>query len=665
MPPQKRQELGGPSQSTFEERPVEKENKNEFRREFKNDFRPQTQQSYPYPRSNFGQPGNYGNNPYGGQQQSNYSHYNHHTHHQHSHQHHSHSVDPTQNHHYSQNYPRDDNQGGKKYGGSLFGRNRSNYQSNWGYRHLRTGHVDKEVEEEEKALFESTKSSNPLVENVQNYDHLKVEVTNKFNLPVPQIKDTFKDLNLAQCLLDNIDRCGYQKLTIIQRNSIPIISARLNIMASSQTGSGKTASFLIPIIQNLLNSGPPKNDVSKEEFKKTRKCYPLAVIMAPTRELAIQIHEEARKFCHLTGVLAKVIYGGKEAYNQQRYLSWDGCDILIATPGRLIDFMGRIVDFSFVRFIVLDEADRMLDMGFEPQIRDVMDKCFTDTKGEDITVAMFSATFPKEVRGLAEKYLQRYVYVGIGTEGKTGSVSKSIKQELIDVRHQSKNLILFDHIKNLDGKILIFCATKKAVANVYTYLSSKNLFVANIHGDLSQKDREAELGLFKNKCSILIATDVASRGLDIPDVAYVINYDLPTNIESYIHRIGRTGRIGKAGTAISFLSDLDEPMFNKIYGVLKDSNQEIPQWFQELVRSKYQREERYPQNQNRYGKPSHHKWRGGYNNRGGYQGGNRNYGNRGGYDRFNNNEDVGYDSDYTKNQYTGGNRGYEDDYGYE
>jgi ATP-dependent RNA helicase DDX3X len=675
MPPQKRQELV-PGDSAFEERPVEKENKNDYRREFKNDFRPQTQQNYQGNRSNFGQQGqgNFGNKPYGGQQQGGYGHYNHHSHHQHSHQHQSHSVDPTQGHH-SQSYARDDNQGGKKYGGSLFGRNRSNYQSNWGYRHLRTGHVDKEVEEEEKALFESNKSAsiNPLVENVQNYDHLKVEVTNKFGLTIPQIQDTFKDLSLSQCLMDNIERCGYQKLTIIQRNSIPIISSRLNIMASSQTGSGKTASFLIPIIQNLLNSGPPKNDVSKEEFKKTRKCYPLAVIMAPTRELAIQIHEEARKFCHLTGVLAKVIYGGKEAYNQQRYLSWDGCDILIATPGRLIDFMGRIVDFSFVRFIVLDEADRMLDMGFEPQIRDVMDKCFADTQGEDITVAMFSATFPKEVRGLAEKYLQKYVYVGIGTEGKTGSVSKTIKQELIDVRHQSKNLILFDTIKNLDGKILIFCATKKAVANVYTYLSSKNLFVANIHGDLSQKDREAELGLFKSKCSILIATDVASRGLDIPDVAYVLNYDLPTNIESYIHRIGRTGRIGKAGTAISFLADLDEPMFSKVYGVLKDSNQEIPQWFQELVRSRYQREERYPQNQNRFGKPSHHKWRGGFQqggNRGGYQGGNRNFGNRGGFaggfNNTNGGEDIGYDSDYTKNQYTGGGyKGAEDAYGYE
>lgn len=673
MPPQKRQELVTGPETTFSDAPVEKENKNDYRRDFKSDFRPQTQQNYQNPRSNFAPSGGYGYSNQ--QQQSNFGHYNHHhhSHHQHSHQHQSHSVDPTQNHHYSQSYSRDDNQGGRKYGGgSLFGRNRSNYQSNWGYRHLRTGHVDKEVEEEEKALFDTTKSANPLVENVQNYDHLKVEVTNKFGLSVPPISDTFKDLNLAQCLMDNIDRCGYQKLTIIQRNSIPIITARLNIMASSQTGSGKTASFLIPIIQNLLNSGPPKNDVSKEEFKKTRKCYPLAVIMAPTRELAIQIHEEARKFCHLTGVLAKVIYGGKEAYNQQRYLSWDGCDILIATPGRLIDFMGRIVDFSFVRFIVLDEADRMLDMGFEPQIRDVMDKCFADTQGEDITVAMFSATFPKEVRGLAEKYLQKYVYVGIGTEGKTGSVSKSIKQELIDARHQSKNLVLFDNIKNLDGKILIFCATKKAVANVYTYLSSKNLFVANIHGDLSQKDREAELGLFKTKCSILIATDVASRGLDIPDVAYVINYDLPTNIESYIHRIGRTGRIGKTGTAISFLADLDEPMFNKIYGVLKDSNQEIPQWFQELVRSRYQREERYPQGQNRYGKPSHHKWRGGYNNnRGGYQG-NRNFGSRGGYgggggaSRFGgNDEDIGYDSDYTKNQYSGGgNKGY-DEYGYE
>ncbi len=154
-------------------------------------------------------------------------------------------------------------------------RNRSNYQSNWGYRHLRTGHVDKEVEDEEKALFESNKSAsiNPLVENVQNYDHLKVEVTNKFGLAVPPIKDTFKDLGLSQCLMDNIDRCGYQKLTIIQRNSIPIISSRLNIMASSQTGSGKTASFLIPIIQNLLNSGPPKNDVSKEEFKKSKFLF--------------------------------------------------------------------------------------------------------------------------------------------------------------------------------------------------------------------------------------------------------------------------------------------------------------------------------------------------------------------------------------------------------
>jgi len=161
----------------------------------------------------------------------------------------------------------------------------------------------------------------------------------------------------------------------------------------------------------------------------------------------------------------------------------------------------------------------------------------------------------------------------------------------------------------------------------------------------------------------LIATDVASRGLDIPDVAFVINYDLPTNIESYIHRIGRTGRIGKAGTAISFLSDLDEPMFNKLYGVLKDSNQEIPQWFQEQVRSRYQREERYPQNQNRYGKPSHHKWRGGY--RGGFQGGNRNFGgNRGGFDKFGG-EDVGYDSDYTRNNYAGNRGGYDKDYGYE
>lgn len=227
----------------------------------------------------------------------------------------------------------------------------------------------------------------------------------------------------------------------------------------------------------------------------------------------------------------------------------------------------------------------------------------------------------------------------------------------MDVRHTTKNQALFDYIKSLEGRILIFCATKRAVASVYTYLSSKNLFVANIHGDLSQKDREAELALFKNKCSILIATDVASRGLDIPDVAYVINYDLPTNIESYIHRIGRTGRIGKSGIAISFLTDLDEPMFNKLYNVMKDSNQEIPSWFNEQVRSKYDREERYPQ-QNRSGKPFHHKWRGGY--RGGGGGGNRNFFNRG-----KDEEDVGYDSDYSRPQTYGGNKGNGDNFGYE
>jgi len=418
---------------------------------------------------------------------------------------------------------------------------------------------------------------------------------NKSQAKVPESQEKFERLNLSPFLLDNIAQIGYDRLTIIQRHVIPIIQNRINLMACSQTGSGKTASFLIPIIQDLLQTGPPDLKTPLEEYKKNRRAFPIALILAPTRELALQIYDESRKFSHLTGILTKVIYGGKDSYEQHRYLTWEGCDILVATPGRLLDFMDKFVDFSYLKFVVLDEADRMLDMGFEPQIREIMTKSFEQViHKESVHVSMLSATLPKQVKNLAEDYLKSYVEIGVGNQGKSGSINNCIKQQLVDIRNENKNFVLFELISKLEGKLLIFCGTKRALSSAYNYLNSKNLFVAQIHGDLKQHEREAELQLFKNKCTIMLATDVASRGLDIPDVSYVINYDLPTNIESYVHRIGRTGRIGKAGTAISFIDRVDEPMYYKLYKVLCDSKQEVPKWFEALLGNQFVQRERRP-----------------------------------------------------------------------
>jgi len=461
---------------------------------------------------------------------------------------------------------------------------------------LRTGYLDKRTEEEEKKLFEGSQGANvQQTDSVETYDNLKVDIINKSQAKVPESQEQFQQLNLSPFLLDNIALNGYQRLTIIQRHVIPIIQNRINLMACSQTGSGKTASFLIPIIQDLLQTGPPDQSMPLEEYKKNRRAYPIALILAPTRELALQIYDESRKFSHLTGIQTKVIYGGKDSYEQHRYLTWEGCDILVATPGRLIDFMEKFVDFTFLKFIVLDEADRMLDMGFEPQIREIMAKSFEQAiHKESVHVSMLSATLPKQVKGLAEDYLRSYVYIGVGNQGKSGSISNCIKQQLVDICNENKNMILFELISKIEGKILIFCGTKRALSNAYNYLNSKNLFVAQIHGDLKQYEREAELQLFKSKCTIMLATDVASRGLDISDVSYVINYDLPTNIESYVHRIGRTGRIGKTGTAISFIDRTDEPMYYKLYKVLCDSKQEIPKWFEGLLGNQIIQRDRRP-----------------------------------------------------------------------
>jgi len=475
---------------------------------------------------------------------------------------------------------------------NLFYRNSSSYLTIWGSRHLRNGMLDPNEERDDKKLFDEHCKLIGLVEHkVENYDDLDIDIQNKYNLQIPQPNDKFEQLNLSPFLLANIKRCMYEKCTIVQRHSIPIIMNKLNIMAASQTGSGKTASFLIPIINNLLKDGPPPMEIDMEKYKMEKKVYPVCLILAPTRELALQTYNESRKFCSKLGVISKVIYGGKDYGMQRRYLSYDGCDVLIATPGRLIDSLDHYdISFQSLRYVVIDEADRMLDMGFEIQIKRILKEALDDNpQRKSIQVSMFSATFPKEIRSFAETYLGAYVHIAFGSQGgKTGSVNKCIKQELIDVRGTPKNQILFDLMKSLEGKLLIFCDTKKCVQAVFTYLSAKNFFVTAIHGDKSQDERERELGLFKTKCSIMVATDVASRGLDIPNVTYVINYDLPSNVEDYIHRIGRTGRVGRLGTSVSFVDVCDKPVLGKLHKLLKESGQVVPKWFDEMTENLYE-----------------------------------------------------------------------------
>ncbi|XP_043691606.1 DEAD-box ATP-dependent RNA helicase 37-like [Telopea speciosissima] len=410
--------------------------------------------------------------------------------------------------------------------------------------------------------------------NFDAYEDIPVETSGE-NVPPPV--NTFAEIDLGEALNQNIRRCKYVKPTPVQRHAIPISLAGRDLMACAQTGSGKTAAFCFPIISGIMNGQ------FSQRPRGARTVYPLALILSPTRELSCQIHEEARKFSYQTGVRVVVAYGGAPINQQLRDLE-RGVDILVATPGRLVDLLERArVSLQMIRYLALDEADRMLDMGFEPQIRKIVEQMDMPQRGDRQTM-LFSATFPKEIQRLASDFLSGYIFLAVG---RVGSSTDLIVQRVEFVHESDKRSHLMDllHAQRANGThgkqalTLVFVETKKGADALEHWLCINGFPATTIHGDRTQQEREHALRSFKSGVTpILVATDVAARGLDIPHVAHVVNFDLPNDIDDYVHRIGRTGRAGKTGLATAFFNENNASMARALADLMQESNQEVPAW---------------------------------------------------------------------------------------
>ena len=364
----------------------------------------------------------------------------------------------------------------------------------------------------------------------------------------------FKDLKIIEPILKAIEDKGYQNPTPIQEQAIAPILCGNDLLACAQTGTGKTAAFAIPILQQLYS----KNNTSDKKIR--------ALILTPTRELAIQIRDNFREYGENTNLKCSVIFGGVNQKSQVEVLK-KGVDILVATPGRLLDLINqKHAKLDDVNYLVLDEADRMLDMGFIHDVKRVISHIKKDHQ-----TLLFSATMPKEIEELSKLFLNNPKKIVVTP---VSSTVEKINQSLYYVDKNNKVPLLIDLLKDSSlESVLIFTKTKHGANRLVKSLDSNNIKSAAIHGNKSQGARELALKSFKNgEIKILVATDIAARGIDVNNLSHVINYELPNVPETYVHRIGRTGRAGKAGIAISF-SDFSEKPFVK--SIEKLTNQKI------------------------------------------------------------------------------------------
>ncbi|KAI7751626.1 hypothetical protein M8C21_014770, partial [Ambrosia artemisiifolia] len=366
---------------------------------------------------------------------------------------------------------------------------------------------------------------------------------------------------------DSVLEAGFTAPTPIQAQSWPVALQSRDIVAVAKTGSGKTLGYLIPAFIHL------------KRVHKNRQMGPTVLVLAPTRELATQIQAEAVKFGRSSKILCTCLYGGAPKGPQLRELD-RGTDIVVATPGRLNDILEmKRLSLSQVTFLVLDEADRMLDMGFEPQIR----KIVKEVPARRQTL-MYTATWPKEVRKIAADLLVNPVQVNIGSVDELVA-NKAITQHIELLPPMEKNRRLEQILRSQEprSKIIIFCTTKKMCDQLARSLT-RQFAAAAIHGDKSQGERDYVLNQFRTgRSPVLVATDVAARGLDIKDIRVVINYDFPTGVEDYVHRIGRTGRAGATGEAYTFFTDQDVKHASDLVKVLEGANQRVPKELRDMA----------------------------------------------------------------------------------
>lgn len=380
------------------------------------------------------------------------------------------------------------------------------------------------------------------------------------NLPDPY--QTFEAANFPRDILEEIYRAGFKYPTPIQAQAWPIAVTGRDLVAIAKTGSGKTCGFLLPGLLHI------------QATRKDPRMGPTLLVLAPTRELAVQTKQEADKFGRTSGIKNTCVYGGAPKSSQLRDLQY-GVQIVIATPGRLNDFLeSNQVRLGQVSYLVLDEADRMLDMGFEPQIQKIV-----RTLPARRQTLFFSATWPKEVKQIARQFVNNQtVHVFVGAVEDKLVANKSITQHILMVEQHDKMSELARVLRAKPGndRIIIFCTTKRTCDQLARNLA-RDFRAAAIHGDKKQQERDYVLASFKEgRMPILVATDVAARGLDIPHVTAVINFDFPTGVEDYIHRIGRTGRAGATGEAYTFFTSADGKHARELIQVLTDSGQAVP-----------------------------------------------------------------------------------------
>ena len=369
----------------------------------------------------------------------------------------------------------------------------------------------------------------------------------------------FSELALNKSIIKAVFEKDYDAPTEVQREVIPLVLQKKDVIASAQTGTGKTAAFALPML-HLLS----QNQDTTKRGKKIR-----ALVVSPTRELAVQIEDEFRAYGKYTNLRTTVVFGGTSIEPQKDILK-KGVDILVATPGRLLDLRKQeIVNLDTIEILVLDEADLMLDMGFIDDVMKIERMC-----PESKQILLFSATMPAKVVQMARTMMPDPERVEIET---TIKAAKSVNQLLYYVPKASKiELCLHLLRKDIEGNILIFRRTKNGVEKLEQTLMKNDFKVESLHGDKSQSTRQKALNAFKNgEVNILIATDVASRGIDIEDLDAVINFDLPNISETYIHRIGRTGRAGKTGTSYSFCSAEEKSYVSAIQKLIKSAIQVV------------------------------------------------------------------------------------------
>jgi superfamily II DNA/RNA helicase len=361
----------------------------------------------------------------------------------------------------------------------------------------------------------------------------------------------FNEFGFSPQLIEGIEAIGFETATPIQEQAIPVIMQGKDLIASAQTGTGKTAAFLLPVIEKITTS-PQDGNIH-------------ALVIVPTRELAMQIDQHFQGFSYFTPVSSIAVYGGTDgiSYSQEQQALTEGADVVICTPGRMISHLnGGYVQISGIKYLILDEADRMLDMGFHDDIMKIIS--FLPEKRQNL---LFAATMPVEIRSLARKVLKNPVEINIAVS----KPAERIMQAAYIVHNSQKIPLIKELLLNKQLRsVLVFCSTKISTKQLSAELKKLKLAVEDIHSDLDQKSREDALMNFKSrKLQVLVATDILSRGIDIEDIDLVINYDVPNDYEDYVHRIGRTARAETEGVAITFVNEKDQSRFATIEKLLE------------------------------------------------------------------------------------------------